>query len=93
MVASPISARKEQLQRLYPIHNQGLSVAVGAFCICRTKNLLCETGMANISRRKALKAATTEIRIAARFEHPMKQALEDAETYDATTPNHSLSEP
>jgi hypothetical protein len=87
------SARKEQLQRLDPIHNQELSIAVGAFCICRTKNLLCEAGMANINRRKALKAATTAIRTAVRLEYPMKQALEDAETYDATKPNHSLSEP
>jgi hypothetical protein len=75
MVASPISARKEQLQRLDPIHIQGLSIAVGAFCICRTNNLLCAAGMANISRRRALKAATTAIRIAARLEHLMKQAL------------------
>jgi hypothetical protein len=51
--------------------------------------------MANLSSRRALKAATTAIRIAARLEHPMKQALEDAETYDwyATKPNYSLSEP
>jgi hypothetical protein len=37
--------------------------------------------MANLSSRRALKAATTAIKIAARLEHPMKQALEDAETY------------
>jgi hypothetical protein len=45
--------------------------------------------MANLSSRRALEAATTAIRIAARLEHPMKQALEDAETYDwyITKPN------
>jgi hypothetical protein len=49
--------------------------------------------MANLSSRKALDAATTEIRIAARLEHSMKQALEDAETYDwyPTKPNHSFT--
>jgi hypothetical protein len=49
--------------------------------------------MANLSSRRTLKAATIAIRIAARLEHPMKQALEDAESYDwyATKPNHSLS--
>jgi hypothetical protein len=59
------------------------------------KNLLCEAGMANLSSRRALKGATTAIRIVARLEQPMKQALEEAETYDwyATKPNHSLSEP
>jgi hypothetical protein len=47
--------------------------------------------MENLSSRRAFKAAT----IAARLEHPMKQALEDTETYDwyTTKPNHSLSEP
>jgi hypothetical protein len=52
--------------------------------MARTKYLLCEAGMANLSSRRALKAATTAIRIAARLEHPMKQALEDA-----TKPNHT----
>jgi hypothetical protein len=49
--------------------------------------------MENQSSRRALKAATTAIRIAARLKHPMKQALEDAETYDwyATKPNHTKS--
>jgi hypothetical protein len=48
--------------------------------------------MANLSSRRALKAATTAIRIAARLEHPMKQALEDAETYDwyETKPNQTI---
>jgi hypothetical protein len=88
-------SRKEQLQRLDPIHNQGLRIAVGAFCICSTKNLLCEAEMENLSIKRALKAATTAIKMAARLEHPMKEALGDAETYDwyATKPNHSLSEP
>jgi hypothetical protein len=51
--------------------------------------------MANLSSRRALKAATTAIIIEYRLKIPMKQALEDAETYDwyATKPNHSLSEP
>jgi hypothetical protein len=52
-----------------------------------TKNLLCEAGMANQSSRRALKAATTAIRIAARLKQPMKQELEDAETYDWYTTN------
>jgi hypothetical protein len=84
------SAEKEQLQGPDPIHNEGLMVVVGVFCICRTNNLLCEAGMANLSSRRALKAATTAIRIA-RLKHPMKQVLEDAETNDcyATKPNRT----
>jgi hypothetical protein len=47
-----------------------------------------EAEMANLSSRRALKA--TAIRKAARLKHPMKQALEDEETYNwyATKPNH-----
>jgi hypothetical protein len=47
--------------------------------------------MANLSSRKVLTAATTAIRIAARLEHPMKQVLEDAETYMTSTPRNQTT--
>jgi hypothetical protein len=34
-----------QLKRLEHINNQGLRIAIGAFCINKTENLLCEAGM------------------------------------------------
>jgi hypothetical protein len=34
------SARKTQLEKLNPIHNKGLRITLGAFCISRTQNLL-----------------------------------------------------
>jgi hypothetical protein len=83
MITSKRSRRlwfSPQLQRLDPIHNQGLRIAFGAFCICKTNNLLCEAGMANLSSKRAFKAATTAIRVAVMLRLLLE--LEDAETYD-----------
>jgi hypothetical protein len=34
------SARDGQLKRLEPMHNKGLNIAIRAFCVCKTENLL-----------------------------------------------------
>jgi hypothetical protein len=36
------SASTAQLKRLEPVHNKGLRIALGAFCVCRTENIMCE---------------------------------------------------
>jgi hypothetical protein len=38
------SANNTQLKRLEPVHNKGLRIALGAFCVCRTENIMFETG-------------------------------------------------
>jgi hypothetical protein len=42
------SARKTQLKKLDPIHNKGLRIALGAFYINRTQNLLIEAGKSTL---------------------------------------------
>jgi hypothetical protein len=37
-----------ELKILEEIHNKGLLVALGAFCICRTENILCESGFEDL---------------------------------------------
>jgi hypothetical protein len=50
--------------------------------------------MENVTSRRALKSAITAIRILARLEHPVKQALKKTQKRMAGTPrNQSLSEP
>jgi hypothetical protein len=38
------TAKDGKLKWLEPIHNRGLRIAFGAFCVCKTKNILCESG-------------------------------------------------
>jgi hypothetical protein len=63
------AARHAQLKRLEPIHNQGLRCAIGAFCINKIENLLCEGGWSNLNHRRMIKAAITAIRLSSRPEY------------------------
>jgi hypothetical protein len=38
------SASNTYLKRLEPVHNKGLRIALGAFCVCRTENIMCVSG-------------------------------------------------
>jgi hypothetical protein len=66
-----------QLKRLKPIHNQGLRIAIGAFCINKTENLLSESEMSDLNHRRMIKAAFTAVRISSRPEHPMRTLGEE----------------
>jgi hypothetical protein len=35
------SVNNAQLKRLEPVHNKGLKIALGAFCVCRIENIVC----------------------------------------------------
>jgi hypothetical protein len=45
------SARKT-IKKLDPIHNKGLRIALGAFCINRTQNLLIEAGESTLQQTR-----------------------------------------
>jgi hypothetical protein len=76
------AARNEQLKKLKPIHNQGLRIAIGAFCINKTENLLGEAAMMALNHRRMINAAFKTVRISSRPEHPMRKTLTDTEEYD-----------
>jgi hypothetical protein len=42
------SARDVQLKQIEPVHNKRLRIAIGAFCVCRTENILCESGFESL---------------------------------------------
>jgi hypothetical protein len=46
------SASSAQLKRLEPVHNKGLRIALGAFCVCRTENIMCESGFESLAERR-----------------------------------------
>jgi hypothetical protein len=57
------SARKTQLKKLDLQHYKGLRVAMGAFCINRTQNLLIEAGGSTLQQRREIKTANMAVKI------------------------------
>jgi hypothetical protein len=45
----------EQLKRLESKHNRELRIALGTFCVCKTTNILCESGYDNCVSRVMMK--------------------------------------
>jgi hypothetical protein len=41
------------------VHNKGLRIAIGAFCECRTENILCESGFESLAERRKRKTINT----------------------------------
>jgi hypothetical protein len=65
------SARKTQLKKLDPIHNKGLRIALGAFCINQTQNLLIEAEESTLQQRREIKTANMAVKITTKPEHPI----------------------
>jgi hypothetical protein len=59
------------------IHNKGLRVVLGAFCICRIENILCESGFEDLIKRRKIKIIEMALHVAEEMEHPMNQHLEN----------------
>jgi hypothetical protein len=68
-----VSDSDEQLKRLEPMHNKGMRIAIGAFCICKTENLLCESGFENLAERRRRKTINMVIHVAENESHPVNK--------------------
>jgi hypothetical protein len=49
------AASNAQLKRLEPVYNKGLRLALGTFCICRTENIICESGFERLGGKEKAK--------------------------------------
>jgi ribonuclease HI len=87
------SARNTQLKKLDPTHNNGLRIALGAFCINRTQNLLIEAGEATLQQRREKKVANMVVKIMAKPEHPINRYLRNKKIYDQYGQRSSLTCP
>jgi hypothetical protein len=76
------TAQRTQLKKLDPSHNDGLRIAVGAFCINRTQNLLTETGETTLQQRRDIKIADMVVKIMAKPEHPIHRYMRNRKIYD-----------
>jgi ribonuclease HI len=66
------SAKPNILKQLEPVHNAGLRIAIGAFCVTRTSEVLKEAGVKSLMeiRNKAL--AISGIRTRSKHSHPLR---------------------
>jgi hypothetical protein len=46
------SASNAQLKRMEPVPNKGLRIALGAFCVCRTENIMCESEFDSLAEKR-----------------------------------------
>jgi hypothetical protein len=76
------SARKTQLKKLDSSHNKRLRIALGAFCINRTQNLLIEAEESTLQQRREIKTANMALKITTKLEHPINRYLKNKKAYD-----------
>jgi hypothetical protein len=67
------SAKERILKQLEPVHNQGLRIAVGAFCITKTAELLKEAGAHSLEELRNKTIAIMGLRTKEKHGHPLQQ--------------------
>jgi hypothetical protein len=87
------SASNAQLKRLEPVHNKGLRIVLGAFCVCRTENIMCESGFESLAERRKRKIIITEIHVAENSSHPVNRWFKEKEAYEDYALKPKLSRP
>jgi hypothetical protein len=81
------------LKKLDPIHNKGLRIALGAFCINRTQNLLIEAGESTLQQRREIKTANMAVKIATKPEYSINRHLKNKKASDHYGLSPSLTTP
>jgi hypothetical protein len=86
-------AKEGKLKRLEPIHNKGQRIAIGAFCVCRTENILCESGFESLAERRGRKPINTAIHVVENESHPVNNWFSEEEAFDNYALNMKLTKP
>jgi hypothetical protein len=79
--------------RLETVHNKGLRVAIGAFCVCRTENILCDSGFESLAERRRRKTINTAIHVVENESHPVNEWFREKEAFDNYALNMKLTKP
>jgi hypothetical protein len=87
------TARDGQLKQLEPVHNKGLRIAIGAFCVYRTENILCESGFESLAERRRRKTINTAIQVVENESHPVNEWFREEEAFDNYALNMKLTKP
>jgi hypothetical protein len=87
------SPRNAQLKRLEQVHNKGLRIALGAFCVFRTENIMCESGFESLAERRKRKIINTAIHVAENSSHQVNRWFKEKEAYEDYALKPKLSRP
>jgi hypothetical protein len=64
-----------------------LRIALGIFCVCKTTNILYESGYENLTERRRRKLTNTALLVAEKENHPVNKLLIDQEVYMMNIPS------
>jgi hypothetical protein len=87
------SASNAQPKRLEPVHNKGLRIAPGDFCVCRTANIMCESGFESLAEKRKRKIINKAIHVAENSSHPVNRWFKEKEAYEDYALKPKLSRP
>jgi hypothetical protein len=73
--------------RLEPIHNKGLRIVIGAFCVSRTE------GFENLAERRRRKTINTAIHGLKNVSHPVNEWFREKGAFDNYALNMKLTKP
>jgi hypothetical protein len=59
------------LKTIEATKNKGIRIALGAFCVCKTKNILEEAGHTSVAQLRKMSTIKTAIHISAKPTHPL----------------------
>jgi hypothetical protein len=75
----------------YSIFKVKIRIALGAFCVCKTKNILCYDNLDE--RRRRRKLTNIALHVAENENHPVNKLLRDQEVYNEYALRRKLSKP
>jgi hypothetical protein len=75
------------------INNRGLRIALGAFCVCKTTNILCESDYENLTESRRRKLTNIALHVSENENHPVNKLLRDQEVYDEYAFRRKLYKP
>jgi hypothetical protein len=67
----------------YGSARDGIRIAIAAFCVCKTENLLCESGFENLAeKRRRRRIINIAIHVAENQSHPVNKLFGESEAFD-----------
>jgi hypothetical protein len=70
----------------------GLRIVLGAFCVCKITNILCELGYENLAESRRTRLTNIAIHVAKNENHPVNKLLRD-QLYNEYALKRELSKP